>query len=121
MACHPLQRFDAPSRGASAILHVLGLTSFLASFNYLNMFPTHVNDSYGWHWQFLTIIGLSISLASFAFGLAADLTLYPRLFLIKNSLSVCSAPLEVLISLLYWGLNVIDRCVAMDDEDIRHD
>ncbi|MCJ1474602.1 hypothetical protein MMC13_003262 [Lambiella insularis] len=36
-----------------------------------------------------------------------------RLFRIKNALSVCSAPLEVLISLLYWGLRAIDPTLVM--------
>jgi hypothetical protein len=38
----------------------------------------------------------------------SDLTLSPRLFAVKNALSVTSAPLEVLISLLYWSLRAID-------------
>lgn len=44
---------------------------------------------------------------TFAAGLLADITLSPQLFLAKNILSVCSAPLEVLISVLYWGLRLV--------------
>ena len=33
----------------------------------------------------------------------------PIIFDLKNILSVCSAPLEVLISTLYWGLCAIDK------------
>ena len=40
-------------------------------------------------------------------GLLADLTMSRRIFLAKNGLSFCSAPLEVLISLLYWGLRAV--------------
>ena len=65
------------------------------------------NYSYGWHMQYLTIIGLSLSTATFAVGLLADLTLSHRLFQIKNTLSVASAPMECLISLLYWGLRAV--------------
>jgi hypothetical protein len=98
---HPLQRLASPSRSASLILHLLGLISFSLSYKFLVEFPTHINDSYGWHWQYLTILGLTVATASFVFGLLADITLSSKLFLIKNSLSLCSAPLEVLISILY--------------------
>lgn len=37
----------------------------------------------------------------------ADVTLSRRLFLIKNLMSVCCAPMEVLISVLYWGLRLV--------------
>lgn len=65
------------------------------------------NEAYGWHFQYLTVIGLSLSTLTFIFALLADVTLSRRLFLIKNLLSVCSAPLEVLISVLYWGLRLV--------------
>lgn len=40
-------------------------------------------------------------------GLAADVFLSIRLFAVKNVLLVCSAPMEVLISVLYWGLKIV--------------
>lgn len=67
------------------------------------------NESYGWHMQYLTIIGLSLATATFLVGLLADVTSSPRLFAIKNTLSVASAPMEILISILYWGLKTV-RC-----------
>ena len=71
---------------------------------------THVayrNESYGWHFQYLTIIGLALSTLTFVFGLLADITLSRRLFAVKNALSVASAPIECLISILYWGLRAV--------------
>lgn len=65
------------------------------------------NDSYGWHMQYLTIIGLALATATFTVGLLADLTLSHRLFQLKNFLSVASAPIECLISVLYWGLRAV--------------
>ena len=38
------------------------------------------------------------------------------LFNVKNGLSICSAPMEVLISLLYWGLRVIDKGLVQPPE-----
>ncbi|KAK4500524.1 hypothetical protein PRZ48_008713 [Zasmidium cellare] len=112
---HPLQRLPSPSRGASALLHTIGLASFAYSFNYLVTHPNPVNESYGWHLQYLTIIGLSLATVTFAVGLLADLTLSHRLFQIKNILSVASAPMECLISLLYWGLRAIDPKLVLPD------
>jgi hypothetical protein len=74
-----------------------------------------INASYGWHFQFLTIIGLSLSTLSFLSGLLADLTLSPSLFLAKNALAVTAAPMEVLISILYWGLRAIDEKLVVPE------
>lgn len=75
------------------------------------------NEAYGWHFQYLTVIGLSLSTLTFIFAILADVTLSRRLFLIKNLLSVCSAPLEVLISVLYWGLRLVSTLHSVEDVD----
>ena len=74
------------------------------------------NASYGWHFQYLTIIGLALATTTFTLGFLADITLSPRLFLAKNILSVCSAPLECLVSTLYWGLWAIDPALVVPKE-----
>jgi hypothetical protein len=116
MERHPLQRLSSPSRGISAFVHTCGIVSFTLSYKYLIDYPTEINESYGWHWQYLTILGLTVAYATFVMGLLADITLSPRLFLIKNTLSLCSAPLEVLISLLYWGISAIDKSLVVPPE-----
>ncbi|TEY40431.1 hypothetical protein BOTCAL_0431g00080 [Botryotinia calthae] len=113
---HPLQRLPSPSPTISALIHLIGLASFSLSYKYLFDFPTFINSSYGWHFQYLTIIGLTLAFLTFVFGFLADITLSPRLFLIKNSLSLCSAPLEVLISVLYWGISAIDKKLLVPPE-----
>ncbi|CAL5865921.1 uncharacterized protein PFLUO_LOCUS127 [Penicillium psychrofluorescens] len=112
---HPLQRWASPSRGLSALVHLAGLSSFLWSFNWMHENPNQANQAYGWHFQYLTVIGLSLSTVTFAVALLADITLSRRLFLIKNILSVCSAPMEVLISVLYWGLRLIDERLVIPE------
>lgn len=74
-----------------------------------------MTEAYGWHFQHLTIIGLSLSTLTFAVGLLADMTLHTTLFTAKNTLSVASAPLEVLISLLYWGLRALDPKLVLPE------
>ena len=70
------------------------------------------NEAYGWHFQYLTVIGLSLSTLTFMVGLLADLTMSAQLFLAKNLLSLCSAPMEVLISILYWSLRLVSAAAT---------
>lgn len=72
-----------------------------------------MSEAYGGQFQFLTIIGLAASLLTFSIGLLADLSGSSRLFAIKNRLSVGSAPLEVLVSILYWSLTAIDKALVV--------
>jgi len=98
------------------LLHVLGLVAFTAMFFMLDIFPTPLRDSFGGDLKFLTILGLSLSRVTFFIGLLADLTLNQQLFAIKNVLSICATPLEVLVSILYWGITAIDRSLVVPDE-----
>lgn len=66
--------------------------------------------------QFLTIIGLALALTSMVLGLLADVTHSRTLFKAKNVISVCSTPLEVLISVLYWGISLIDKRLLFPEE-----
>jgi hypothetical protein len=120
MVRHPLQRLASPSRSLSLIVHVLGLASFGASFRWLSQWDIPLAAAYGGHFQFLTNIGLAIAAMTFAVGLLADLTLNPGLFAVKNALSVCSAPLEVIISILYWGIRAIDKSLLIPPEFELH-
>ncbi|KAJ5787655.1 FAR-17a/AIG1-like protein [Penicillium paradoxum] len=128
---HPLQRIPSPSRGVSALVHEAKLTACFPvgwTFQFSVVIqivwilywgapgPCAGNQAYGWHFQFLTVIGLTLSTFTFTVALLADITSSRRLFLVKNILSVCSAPLEVVISVLYWGLRLIDgRLVIPED------
>lgn len=116
MAQHRLQRLTSPSRTLSLILHILGVLSFCYNFHFLTVWDTPFAVAYGWHFQFLTILGLSVSLIAFAIGILSDLTLSSTLFDIKNAICIVATPVEVLISLLYWGLRAIDPSLLMPDE-----
>lgn len=118
-ARHPLQRLASPSRSFSALLHIAGIVSFSASFRYLQLYPQLPDTTYGGHFQFLTIIGLGLALMTMVSGLLADLFLIPQFFTVKNSLSVCSTPLAVLVSILYWGLVSIDKSLVVPP-DVQH-
>ena len=109
MSAHPLQRLASPARSASLLLHAAGISSFAASFVYIMRFPQMPAGSVGGDFQFLTILGLALSLVTFSVGLVADLSLTRQVFEAKNFLAICVAPLEMLISVLYWSLCAIDR------------
>jgi hypothetical protein len=99
-------------------LHLAGLASFLFSFYTLTTFHTAVSDKWGWHFQYLTIVGLLFSTLTFAAAVLADAASSPALFALKNALAVVAAPLEVLISLLYWGLRIIDPKLLILEADM---
>ena len=116
MARHPLQRLSSPSRSFSLLLHILGALSFSYNFHFLTVWDTPFNNAYGWHFQFLTIIGLFAALLAFVLGILGDLTLSPSLFAAKNTISIIATPLEVVISILYWGLFMIDPKLLVDGD-----
>lgn len=66
--------------------------------------------------QFLTIIGLALALTSMVLGLFADFSHSRTLFRAKNIISVCATPLEVVISVLYWGISLIDKRLLFPEE-----
>ncbi|RGP62379.1 integral membrane [Fusarium longipes] len=117
---HPLQKLTSPSRGLSLVLHLLGIASFNYNFQFLREWDTPIAKAYGWHFQFLTILGLSASLLAFVAGAVADLTLSRTLFQIKNYIAVLAAPVEVTISILYWGIKFIDPGLLMPTEFYIH-
>ncbi|RVX72306.1 hypothetical protein B0A52_04511 [Exophiala mesophila] len=110
---HSLQRLSSPSRGISPAVHILGLGSFIYSYKWLVEHPNPINQAYGWHFQYLTIIGLTLSTTTFILGILADISLSRALFTAKNVMTLTAAPLEVLISLLYWGLRAIDPALVV--------
>ncbi|KAL0939039.1 uncharacterized protein CTRU02_205649 [Colletotrichum truncatum] len=115
MTRHRLQRLESPSRTLSLLLHIAGLCSFFASFQFLSTLTHEISMGFGGNYQHLTNIGLILSAVTFATGILADITLSNKLFVIKNALSTTTAPLEVLISILYWGIRSIDERLLMPE------
>ncbi|OLL22756.1 UPF0641 membrane protein [Neolecta irregularis DAH-3] len=128
---NPLQRFNSPSRSWSLLLHTLGLTSFLSTFASCYLYPTvhpnytshsdiqFLNDSFGGHFQFLTIIGLVAAAVGFTAALLADISGSFQLFKIKNYISIISTPLACLVSLLYWTIIAVNKEMMLPPEIIE--
>lgn len=113
MARHRLQRLASPSPSISLLIHLVGVASLGKSFHFLLSWDTPLADSHGWYFQFLTIIGLALSLSVFVLASVADITGSTALFDLKNLISIVATPLEVLISTLYWGICAIDTSLVV--------
>lgn len=116
MAQHHLQRLASPSPTLSLLWHLIGIGSFALSFKFLFAWDTPISRSYGWNLQFLTIISLTLSLVVFVLGAVADLTRSATLFGIKNAISIVTTPLEVVVTILYFGISAIDPTLVAPPE-----
>ncbi|KAL9005986.1 MAG: hypothetical protein Q9188_001276 [Gyalolechia gomerana] len=74
------------------------------------------NEAYGWHFQYLTVIGLALATIAFLLGSLADVTSSYRLARYKNAVSIVATPLEVIISALYGGLVSVDKELVIPKE-----
>jgi hypothetical protein len=113
MSRHHLQRFASPSPSLSLLTHLASAAALGKTFYFLLSWDTPLADSHGWYFQFLTIIGLSMSLSVFLLASVADITGSTALFELKNLISIVATPLEVLISALYWGICAIDASLIV--------
>jgi hypothetical protein len=109
MLTHTQQGLTPLLRNVSIIIHTAGLLLFAAAFSWLPHITNPLHNGFGGSYQFLTVIALTISTMTFGLGLLADIFLSKQLFLLKSIFSVCATPLEVLVSILYWGLRAIDK------------
>ncbi|OAA48641.1 FAR-17a/AIG1-like protein [Metarhizium rileyi] len=113
MARHHLQRFASPSPSISLVIHLAGVAALATTFQFLFGWDTPLAQSHGWYFQFLTIIGLALSLSVFVLAAVADITRSTALFELKNLISIVATPLEVLITTLYWGICAIDTSLIV--------
>lgn len=101
----------------NSAVHVMAIVTYVSALNAIFTGPeTVVSKSYGSHFQFLTILGVFISLGANAAGLVYRLTGSVIFKLLRDTLNVVSAPLEMLIAILYWTIKSIDPNLMMDPE-----
>ncbi|KAK5990639.1 hypothetical protein PT974_08908 [Cladobotryum mycophilum] len=116
MARHSLQRLSSPSPSFSLILHLLGIGVFGYCFRFLTLWDSPITQSYGWHFQYFTIIGLAASLLCFTLGALADITSSSTLFQLKNAVSTLATPVEMIVTMLYWGITAIDPKLVIPED-----
>ncbi|KAK9237274.1 FAR-17a/AIG1-like protein-domain-containing protein [Lipomyces kononenkoae] len=93
----------------SSGLYALGAVIFNMDLRYVSISNNPVNQSYGGQLQFLTILGVIASYITVTIGLLANIVGSPYLLRVKNGLLLLSAPLEVLISILYGSISAFNR------------
>ena len=98
------------------LFHAAGSLSFSYSFYLLTTWDSIYARSFGWYFQFLTVVGIATALITFVLGLAADVTLQNAFFKAKNAVSTLATPLEVLVTLLYWSIRSHDPALLMSME-----
>lgn len=91
------------------LIHLTGLTFFTSSLLYIPHMTDPLHFGFGSSYQFLTIISLTLSFLTLLIALLADLSLSPSLSKIKTLLSICVTPLEVLVTMFYWGLRAVNK------------
>ncbi|KAF5629789.1 uncharacterized protein FTJAE_8434 [Fusarium tjaetaba] len=95
------------------LLHGLGTLSFSYSFYLLTTWDSAYSDSFGWYFQLLTVVGLTLSLITSSLGLIADLTRHGGFSRTKDAISLLATPLEVMIAVLYWSIKFHDPSLLM--------
>ncbi|KAJ2962208.1 hypothetical protein NQZ79_g2608 [Umbelopsis isabellina] len=119
------------SKVARIALHLLGCASNLWGLSKVEAVPNPYADGFGGHYQYLTILGLTVATVSFSLCLIRDFVpgFLNRTHTVVGSIAVpvsgkvpnrdrsenplytnlpCSIQLEGLISVLYWGMTLVD-------------
>lgn len=73
-----------------------------------------ISRSYSGHLQFLTVLGLCVTFVSELVSLVAQLSKLRTLRRLSSWLLQICAPVELLISIMYWSLRMIDGDLVLD-------
>ncbi|GAA5901239.1 hypothetical protein JCM8208_002316 [Rhodotorula glutinis] len=113
---------------AATALHLVALAVLSWAFHQLFL-PGPMTDFMnkmhrGGRWQYLTILSLAVSWATFAFALLYDLAPIALFSRTKSTLALLVVPIEGLVSVLYWSLMLLDPgllnpAVAPGEEPFR--
>ncbi|KAG6007840.1 hypothetical protein E4U21_005426 [Claviceps maximensis] len=114
MARPHLQHPVCLSSSASLLTHLMGLAALGSSLHSVLSRDTYIVKAHGSYFQFLTVLGLTLSLSVFILAAIADIFRSTTLYRWKNSISIVATPLEVLISSLYWGICAIDASLLVE-------
>jgi hypothetical protein len=98
-----------PRSSLQTNIHITGLLFCIASILWLPNVTNPLHNGVGGHFQFLTIIALTLTTLTFSVGLFGDILPSKHLFTFKSALSICTTPLEVLICTGYWLIYALDK------------
>ncbi|SGY50553.1 BQ5605_C001g00895 [Microbotryum silenes-dioicae] len=99
-----------PRTPLSVSLHLVGLAILSNAFRLLwtpSPVKEYMDGQFGGQWNFLTVLSLAVSWLTFAVAVLKDVLPSVRLFdRLKTTLMIVAVPVEGLVSLLYWGMQV---------------
>ncbi|SDA03965.1 BZ3501_MvSof-1269-A2-R1_Chr3-2g05787 [Microbotryum saponariae] len=99
-----------PRTPLSVGLHLVGLAILSNAFRLLwtpSPVKEYMDGQFGGQWNFLTVLSLAVSWLTFAVAVLKDALPSVRLFdRLKTTLMIVAVPVEGLVSLLYWGMQV---------------
>lgn len=97
------------------LVYTASSAAFFKTFSFMIYeFPTPINQTYGSHAQYLTILGLGLAHFAQIIGIFATILNCSKLRCVKQSLDIVVAPMEALISILYWSIKAVDPGLLID-------
>lgn len=101
------------------LYHLLCVSALTYPFVYIATHPNKINAAYGWHFQYLTIVTLSLTYGVFVLAVLLDVlptsprtafgrTLTGGVRATKRAMLLVAAPAECLVSLIYWPIHFVD-------------
>ncbi|KAK9467290.1 FAR-17a/AIG1-like protein [Lipomyces arxii] len=96
-----------------AALYLVAAAVLNADLNWVFSSNIPMNRTYGGQFQFLTILGVTVSYITVTTGLLAHIMSSNFLLRTKNRLLMVAAPVEILISLLYGSICLYDRSLLV--------
>ncbi|WBW72143.1 endomembrane system protein, FAR-17a/AIG1-like protein family protein, AIG1 and ADTRP-like protein [Schizosaccharomyces osmophilus] len=109
-----MQQRSSSTRIKSFLLHSVATASLLWSFNWVEKNgDLAIRNSYGSHFQHLTILSLAITLLTMLVSLLADITDWKVFHNIKPVLLYIVCPLESIVTVLYWSIVMYDRSLLI--------
>ncbi|RKP25317.1 FAR-17a/AIG1-like protein [Syncephalis pseudoplumigaleata] len=106
------------SKSRTAV-HAAGLCSFSFSFWLLTQLTNKADNAFGWHFMYLTIIGLGLSAMVYFLALLHDIRPHPGIDHAKQLCLVVAYPIEALITILYWSIVLYDDHLMHGDDQER--
>ncbi|ORY79927.1 FAR-17a/AIG1-like protein, partial [Protomyces lactucae-debilis] len=99
--------------------HALSVALLTYPYSYILRNPNEISSAYGWHFQFLTILTLTIAYIQFMLACLHDLTGNETILELKQILLLIAGPVELLISVLWWGLKLVDPTLLIPEELLK--
>ncbi|EPX75191.1 uncharacterized protein SOCG_04436 [Schizosaccharomyces octosporus yFS286] len=109
-----MEQRTASTRIKSFLLHSIATANLLWSISWIHKNgDLAIRNSYGSHFQHLTILSLAVTMLTMLVSLLADITNWRVFRKIKPVLLYIVCPLELIVTILYWSIVMYDRSLLI--------